>query len=144
MIEYLGERLFVRGSLRLREGGYQWSEHFVDDVAGDKRWLSVEEDPDLELVLWTELKGTDLTPSNRTLTYDGVEYHREEHGTAQFASEGTTGLNASGTMEYADFTASKGRQLSFERFEGGAWEVALGERVPTGTLTIYPGSEPSQ
>lgn len=141
MVEYLGERLFVRGSLRLREGGYQWSEHFVDDMDGARRWLSVEEDPDLEVVLWNELKGTDLAPNARTLTHEGVEYRRDEHGTAGFTSEGTTGLGTTGQVEYVDFEAKGGRYLSFERFEGGSWEVALGERVPTGTLTVYPGSD---
>lgn len=139
MVELLGEKLFVRGSLRLREGGYHWSEHFVDDLEGTRRWLSVEEDPDLEVVLWTELKDTGLTPNQKIITYDGVEYRRDEHGTAQFASEGTTGLQASGQVEYADFAGSKGRYLSFERFDGGKWDAAAGEKVPPGTLTIYPG-----
>lgn len=141
MVEYLGERLFVRGSLRLREGGYQWSEHFIDDMDGARRWLSVEEDPDLEVVLWNELKGTDLLPNARTLTHDGVEYRRDEHGTANFTSEGTTGLGSTGQVEYVDFEAKGGRYLSFERFDGGSWDVALGERVPSGTLTVYPGSD---
>lgn len=141
MVEYLGERLFVRGSLRLREGGYQWSEHFIDDMDGARRWISVEEDPDLEVVLWNELKGTDLKPSERVVTHEGVEYRRDEHGTAEFTSEGTTGLGQTGQVEYVDFEAKGGRYLSFERFEGGSWEVALGERVPNGTLTVYPGSD---
>lgn len=143
MVELLGERLFVRGSLRLREGGYQWSEHFIDDLDDTRRWLSVEEDPDLEVVIWTELKDTGLTPNQKIITYDGVEYRRDEHGTAQFASEGTTGLGASGQVEYADFEASKGHYLAFERFDGGRWETAAGERVPPGTLTIYPGGSAS-
>ncbi|PSL08338.1 uncharacterized protein DUF4178 [Haloactinopolyspora alba] len=146
MVEFLGEQMFVRGSLRLREGGYRWSEHFLDamtDAAGSRRWLSVEEDPDLEVVVWTELKGTDLQPSAKVLTHDGIEYRRDEHGTATFASEGTTGLGATGGVEYVDFEGPGGRYLSFERFDGGEWEAGLGEKVPAGTLTIYPGSDGS-
>lgn len=144
MVELLGQRLFVRGSLRLREGGYRWAEHFLDDVGGPdgtRRWLSVEEDPDLEVVVWSELKGSELRPDSAVLTHDGVEYRRDERGTASFASEGTTGLGATGQVEYVDFEASGGRYLSFERFDGGEWEVGLGERVTTGTLTVYPGSD---
>lgn len=141
MVELLGQQMFVRGSLRLREGGYHWSEHFLDDVGSTRRWLSVEEDPDLEVVVWTELKGTDLQPSAKVLTHDGVEYRRDEHGTATFTSEGTTGLGASGKVEYVDFEASGGRYLAFERFDGGEWEAGLGERVPAGALTVYPGSD---
>ncbi|MEV1006014.1 DUF4178 domain-containing protein [Streptomyces sp. NPDC049881] len=149
MVEYLGEQLFVRGSLRLSEGGFSWSEHFVDAMNGTdagRRWISVEEDPDLEVVLWTEYTGADLTPSERTLTVEGVEYHRTEHGTATYRSEGTTGLAATGRVEYADYEGPRGRSLSFERFPGaggaaGSWEASLGERVPNGTLTIYPGGD---
>lgn len=143
MVELLGERLFVRGSLRLREGGYQWSEHFLDDVGGSRSWLSVEEDPDLQVVKWIRLRDSGLLPSAQTLSHDGVEYRKDEHGTAQFVSEGTTGLGSTGRVEYVDFEGPRGRFLSFERFEGGEWEVASGERVPPGTLTVYPGSDPA-
>ncbi len=152
MVDLLGQRLFVRGSLRLREGGYRWSEHFLDGMddmadmtgaAGTRRWLSVEEDPDLEVVIWTELKRTDLRPDAEVLTHDGVEYRRDESGTATFASEGTTGLGSSGRVEYADFEGPGGRYLSFERFDGGEWEAGLGERLPAGSLTVYPGSDGS-
>ncbi|UED86574.1 DUF4178 domain-containing protein [Streptomyces profundus] len=152
MVEYLGERLFVRGSLRLTEGGFTWSEHFVDpmddgpDAAPGHRWISVEEDPDLEVTLWTEYRGEqELLPSQKTLTVDGVTYHRSEHGTATYRAEGTTGLGDTGRVEYADFEAPGGRGLAFERFLGAAgrgnWEVSLGERVPRGTLVIYPGGD---
>ncbi|WP_461036495.1 DUF4178 domain-containing protein [Streptomyces mayteni] len=152
MVEYLGERLFVRGSLRLSEGGFSWSEHFVDAMDGTaegKRWISVEEDPDLEVVMWREYLGEPrLLPTEPTLTVAGVAYRRTEHGTAGYRSEGTTGLAPTGRVEYADYEGPGGRALAFERFlnergvdgQGvGDWEASLGERVPTGTLTIYPG-----
>ncbi|XVQ12710.1 DUF4178 domain-containing protein [Spirillospora sp. CA-255316] len=142
MVEYLGVRYFVRGSVRLREGGFTWSEHLLDadTIEGTKVWISVEEDPDLEVVWWTELDAGDLLPDKRTLTVDGVEYRRDEHGTADYTSEGTTGVGDGGRVEYVDYEASGGRYLSFERYGGGAWEAGTGERVPNGTLTIYPGS----
>ncbi|TDC74287.1 DUF4178 domain-containing protein, partial [Streptomyces hainanensis] len=78
-----------------------------------------------------------------TLTVDGVAYRRTEHGTAGYRSEGTTGLGATGRVEYADYEGPGGHALAFERFldgrGAGSWEASLGERVPTGTLTIYPG-----
>ncbi|REE95994.1 uncharacterized protein DUF4178 [Thermomonospora umbrina] len=147
LVEYLGVRYFVRGSVRLREGGYTWSEHLLDadgadtadTVAGTKVWVSVEEDPDLEVVWWTERDAAGLTPDQPTLTLDGVEYRRDEHGTADYRTEGTTGLGDTGRVEYVDYEGPGGRYLSFERFGGGAWEAGTGERVPTGTMTIYPG-----
>ncbi|GAA2075880.1 DUF4178 domain-containing protein [Actinomadura alba] len=142
MVEYLGVRYFVRGSVRLREGGFTWDEHLLDadTTAGHKVWVSVEEDPDLEVVWWTEAEIGELVPDQPTITFDGVEYRRDEHGTAGYRTEGTTGLGQDGRVEYADYEASGGRFLSFERFNGGAWEAGTGERVPRGTMTIYPGS----
>ncbi len=140
MVEYLGQRFFVRGTLRLREGGYQWSEHFLDDVEGTKRWLSVEEDPDLQVVMWTELPDSGLLPTEKAIVLEGVEYRRVEHGTAQFQSQGTTGLGTAGRVEYVDYEAPGGKFLAFERFEGGRWEAGVGDLVPHGALTIYPSS----
>lgn len=147
MVEYLGRRSFVRGSLRLREGGFTWAEHFLDDPGGDaadRYWLSVEEDPDLEVVMWTALVDSDLRPSAKAITVEGTEYRRVEHGVADYRSEGSTGLGDAGRMEYADYEASGGRYLAFEKFltpDGqGRWEASLGERIPAGTLTVYPGS----
>jgi uncharacterized protein DUF4178 len=142
MVEYLGVRYFVRGSVRFTQGGFTWSEHLLDaDTAGGgKVWISVEEDPDLEVVWWTAKDVGELTPDKETLTYEGVRYRRDEHGTADYRGEGTTGVGDSGRVEYVDYEGPGGRYLSFERFGGGEWEAGTGERVPTGTLTIYPGS----
>lgn len=147
MVEYLGTRYFVRGSLRLREGGFTWDEHLLEadtaaDGSGDaaKVWISVEEDPDLEVVWWTERDLGKQAPDQPTITYDGVEYRLDERGGADYRSEGSTGLGEGGRVEYADYAASGGRYLSFERFGGGRWEAGTGERVPRGALTIYPGS----
>lgn len=145
MVEYLGRQYFVRGSLRLREGGFTWSEHILDaDTDGQKTWISVEEDPDLEVVWWTERDADELLPDKKNITFEGVEYSRVEHGTADYKSEGTTGVAASGRVEYVDYEASGNRYLAFERFlgedGGGSWEASTGDRVPNGSLTIYPGS----
>ncbi|MDT0321793.1 DUF4178 domain-containing protein [Streptomyces millisiae] len=152
MVDYLGERLFVRGSLRLAEGDYRWSEHFVDAMNGTsagRRWISVEAEVDLEVVMWHEYRGAvPLLPGQPTITVDGVTYHHKEHGTAGYLSEGTTGLPPTGRVEYVDYEGPDGRGLAFEHFLNepgldargqGRWEASLGERVPPGTLTIYPG-----
>jgi hypothetical protein len=147
MVEYLGTRYFVRGSLRLREGGFTWDEHLLQADTAEtgtgeaaKVWISVEEDPDLEVVWWTERDLGGLTPDQPAITFDGVEYRLDERGGADYRSEGSTGLGEGGRVEYADYAAAEGRYLSFERFGGGRWEAGTGERVPRGALTIYPGS----
>ncbi len=137
MIDYADQLYFVRGSLRLTEGGYSWSEHFLDDARGDRVWVSVEEDPDLEVVFWRE---TDLVtePGGKSMEVGGVTYRKDEDGTARYTSEGTTTLAERGSVDYVDYEGPDGKALSFERFDGGKWEAGLGESVPLPALRVYP------
>jgi Domain of unknown function (DUF4178) len=137
MIDYGDQLYFVRGSLRLTESGYTWSEHFLDDARGARMWVSVEEDPDLEVYLWRE---TDLVdaPGGKTMEVGGVTYTKEEDGTARYTSEGTTTVAESGSVEYVDYEGPDGKALSFERFDGGKWEAGLGEEIPLPALRVYP------
>ncbi|MFD6097422.1 DUF4178 domain-containing protein [Nocardiopsis flavescens] len=139
MIDWGTERTWIRGTLRLSQGGYVWAEHFLE-VEGGKRWLSTEEDPDLEMALWTGRPDLDLTPHGKTIELEGTTYHLDEKGSGSYRSEGTTGLKAQGGFDYADYEARDGSLLSFERFDHGPWEASTGTKVAEGTFTIYPGS----
>ncbi|ASU56681.1 MULTISPECIES: DUF4178 domain-containing protein [Nocardiopsis] len=139
MIDWGTERTWIRGTLRLSEGGFTWSEHFLE-VEGGKRWLSVEEDPDVELALWTGRPDLDIIPQGKSIELEGTVYRLQEKGTGSYRSEGTTGLKASGGLDYADYESDDGRLLSFERFDHGRWEASTGTKVAPGTFTIYPGS----
>lgn len=139
MIDWGNERTWIRGTLRLSEGGYVWSEHFLE-VEGGKRWLSVEEDPDVELALWTGRPDLTMVPQGKSIELEGVTYKLEEKGSGSYRSEGTTGLKAEGGMDYADYESSDGQLLAFERFDHGSWEVSTGEKIHAGTFTIFPGS----
>lgn len=138
MIEYGDTLYFVRGSLRLTEGGSTWSEHFLDDARGKRCWISVEEDPDLEIVMWHE---TDLVaaPEGKTVMIEGVTYTKVEDGKAKYRSEGTTTVAEQGRVEYYDYEGPDGKALSFERFDDSEkWEVGLGESLSTIALKVYP------
>jgi hypothetical protein len=139
IVEIRGRSHAVRGTLRFAEGDWGWAEHLLDDAAGHKVWLSVEEDPDLELVLWTEVPTATVQPGPPTVDFDGRRYTRDESGHARYTSTGTTGLNATGTVEYHDYAAPDGARLNFERYGGSAnWEVGRGERLHRAELLIYP------
>jgi hypothetical protein len=141
LVEVRGQTYTVRGSLTLTEGGWSWSEHLLDDAGGDKIWMSVEEDPDLEVVLWREVRAVTVKPGAKTVDLDGRRYVSDESGRATFAGVGTTGLAATGTMRYHDYEAADGTLLSFERFgDDSSWEVGRGERVRRHDLRIYPQS----
>jgi hypothetical protein len=136
LVELRGETFAVRGTLRLSQSGFEWTENFLDTGTGRKAWLSVEDDPDLEVVLWHELTGVTLTPGPDALELDGRRYHSDEAGSAEFSSTGTTGLNQRGSMRYHDYEAGDER-LSFEDF-GSGWESARGEVLARSEYRIYP------
>lgn len=138
ILEYLGQSFAVRGSVQYTEGPYRWTEHYLDDAAGARRWISVEDDPDLEVVMWTALTDHDLNPDNKTVMHGGMQYARYERGSAIYTATGTTGLQASGRVEYVDYRAPNDRRISCESFGGVGWEAAIGEVIPSGVLTIYP------
>lgn len=140
IVEIHGHSWSVRGTLALREGSFEWSEHLIDDADGEKRWLSVEQDPDLVLVVWTEAPQPDVSPGPRSLQWEGRRYTKEESGSAEFRSEATTGLDESGVVRYHDYTGEGESLLSFEDYGNtGKWEAATGERLNRYDLRIYPG-----
>ncbi|WP_232330450.1 DUF4178 domain-containing protein [Nocardia fusca] len=140
IVDIFGETYTVRGSLRLKEGGYQWSEHLLDTARGTRKWLSVEEDPDLELVLWTETPGVPAA-GGEEIEYDGKTFRLDESGRAQYVGEATTGLTPSGTVAYHDYAAADGTRLSFEDFgESGKKEAAIGQVLYRSAIMIYPQS----
>lgn len=133
-----GKELVVRGSLRFDEDGFRWDEHLLDDAAGTRRWLSVEDDEGLECVLWERLEGTALQPDGPEVEHEAVAYRQDERGSAHYQAEGTTGTGAAGESDFVDYVAPGGRRLSFERYGGTDWEVSRGEVVSPSSITVWP------
>lgn len=140
MVDYQGALYFVRGSLRLTEGGSSRAEHVLDDTRdtrGARCWISTSENPELEVVLWRESDAV-AEPTGEEMEVDGLRYRLDERGRARYRSEGTTSVAEQGTVEYVAYTADGEHWLSFERFDGGPWETGLGEAVVLSALRVYP------
>ena len=143
LLDYLGDgkTYAVRGTITCTEGVYTWKEHLIDTGTGTKRWLSVEEDEgDVTVIAWTAVNMSEVEVVGKRLRFGGVEYKLDEDGVAQYRTDGSTGLPAAGSVEYADYEAAGDRYFARERFDRGSWEAATGELVHAGFLTIYPGS----
>lgn len=134
-----GRDFIVRGSIRFEQDGFVWHEHFLDDLEL-KRWLSVEDDEGLEIVLWEPLKAAELAPGSPSIDHAGVTYGLDEHGRARFTAQGTTGTGPAGEVEYYDYQAGEAR-LAFERYGSGEWIASLGRVIGEHTLDVYPGSD---
>jgi hypothetical protein len=136
VVHFEGSDYLVRGSLHFDEEGFVWQEHLLDDASG-RRWLSVEDDEELELVMWERLVAPELTPGAAQLAHDGATYQLDEHGHATYRAQGTTGTPATGQAEYYDYIDGA-RRLSFERYSGDTWEVSVGTVINERSLDIYP------
>jgi hypothetical protein len=139
VIRFDGRDFIVRGSIRFEQDGFEWQEHFLDDVEV-KRWLSVEDDEGIEIGYWVGVKGGDLQPGPKTLDYEGRTYELDEKGSARFSAVGTTGTGPNGRVEYYDYESGDAL-LAFERYGDGDWEMATGRTVGEYELDIYPGSD---
>jgi hypothetical protein len=137
IVQYEMEDLIIRETYRLTEGGFSWQEHRADNG----RWLSVEDDDELEVAWYETIDAPALTPGAPELTHDGATYRRKEHGRATFASERQDGERRSGTVEYYDYADGQ-RRLGFERYaDDASWEVSVGRVInPHAELDIYPST----
>ncbi|GAC80511.1 protein of unknown function [Gordonia malaquae] len=136
MVEIRGTTYAVRGTMTLTQDGFSWVEHFIDTGTGSKAWISVEDDPDLEVVLWQEQKGVTVVPGEITVDLDGRRYRFDEAGSARFSSLGTTGVAGTGRMAYQDYEAGDER-LTFEDY-GFGWECGKGQVLHHSEYRVYP------
>lgn len=133
-----GHDFMVRGTITLDQDGFVWWEHHLDDVS-IRRWLSVEDDEELELCLWEGVLAPELAPGAASLNHGGAAYALAEQGRAHYTSAGATGTAPTGEMEFYDYAAGD-RRLSFERYGGETWEVSVGTVVNERSLDIYPSA----
>ncbi|MEU4401458.1 DUF4178 domain-containing protein [Micromonospora orduensis] len=144
----LGDRVRIRqreyvvsGTIRLVEGDWSWVQHLLDDGSGGRRRLSVEDGPELELVLWTAEPGATVSPGAPTIDLDGRRYTWSETGQARYTAIGETGLPSAGTMRYHDYQAGGSARLSFEAYGEESWRVARGDLLDPADLAIRPADE---
>ncbi|GGK67995.1 membrane protein [Sphaerisporangium melleum] len=144
IVDRQGLRARVLGALHLSWQGEQWTEYLLEEAVGHYQWLSVEErqgqgpddPPHLEVYLWTPVPTQGMVPAKSMLIMDGVEFHPIERGTVTFRSEGTTGYPERGLGDFADYRATDGRLLSFDRVQGQPWTAAYAQPLAPGSINV--------
>ncbi len=143
-IDCQGVRTRVLGAMYLSWQGNQWTEYLLDDGSRRYQWLSIEtrpglnpgDPPHLEVLLWTPVPTEGMIPAKTTLSVEGVEFFPVDRGTAAFRSEGVTSMPERGLLDFADYRASDGRLLSFDRPQGQPWTSSYAQPLPPGSITI--------
>ncbi|MFD1543592.1 DUF4178 domain-containing protein [Nonomuraea guangzhouensis] len=149
-IEVHGSPARVLGAMYVSWQGTQWTEYRLRDGSRRTQWLSVEvlqgtaegEPSHLEVLVWTEVPTEGMIPAKSMLIMEGVEFHPLERGTAAFRSEGNTGYPERGLLDFADYRASDGRLLSFERVQGSRWTASYARPLPPGSISIVSRATP--
>ncbi|MEU7652552.1 DUF4178 domain-containing protein [Micromonospora taraxaci] len=131
----------VSGTIRLVEGDWSWVQHLLDDGSGTHQRLSVEDGPEVELVLWTAEPGASVTPGAPSIALGGRRYTWTETGQARYTAIGETGLPSAGIVRYHDYQGGGGARLSFEAYGEEGWRVARGDLLDPADLTIRPTTE---
>lgn len=144
-VRYDGPWYKVNGKVSYREGKYEWVEYRFKNIDNRvKAWLCIEKDEGEWLVtLWHDvnLVAADLpaSPSDQFVIYDGEKYLFSESGQAGYKVEGETDLeHDSGSVEYFDYEGRSGAMLSYERYDGGVWEVSAGVKCNIDDIEDFP------
>ena len=139
IVSYLGSDYMDEGHLEYDEDGWTWDTFMLKD-GGDVKWLSVEWDDELEVVLWTELEDFEIDAHPpETIEYQGEVFTREESGGASVTRHGQTRRRNDVRMEYFEYEGANDSLLSVEKW-GSDIEVSLGQPLNPYGLDIYPGS----
>ena len=143
IVEYDLAEYKVIGKLIYEEGGYLWYDYHLFD--GQKHlWLGAEDDDELEIGLYKKLDVNHqlyVQLQNETpkkLTYEGKEYTLIEGGKANIRAEGRVGAKTGQRVQYWDYEASNGSEISVERW-GNELEISIGQEVKESLLEYYPG-----
>lgn len=138
IVQYEGADWVVEGRLTYNESGFTWQEYLLQD--GDTiRWLSVEEDDQVEVEWLETVKGLEISDvPPRQITYAGITYQRESMGTARMTRTGTTLNRRAELCHYFDYSGPNQAVLSIENW-GDEYEVTAGYRIRPSALTLLPG-----
>ena len=140
IVSYFGDDYIVDGRLDFWEDGYTWVTYMLVD--GDQvKWLSAEEDDQLEVTLWEEVDDIVLNDAPEFIEYRGMNFRMTERGSARVTQKGRTKNKTGLNVEYFEYEAQGDEWLlSVERYSG-SYEVSFGKQIRPEALEILPGDQ---
>ncbi|MBD2461935.1 DUF4178 domain-containing protein [Oscillatoria sp. FACHB-1407] len=138
IVQYEGADWVVEGQLTYNSQGYVWLEYLLQD-ADQIRWLSVEEDDQVEICWLKPLAGLEIsrTPPQQ-ITVANVVFQLEESGTAQMTHLGATLNRQAQHCRYFDYSGADHQILSVEDWDGDI-EITIGHKIRPSALLLLPG-----
>ncbi len=136
-----------------RQGSSRWFE-LECDRGGNKVWLDIEDDDDLELAIAVKkLKLPDIDVTSKDLermdddergqiNYNGKVFRMDDSDRAEFCRDGDESNPED--MYYWDFETKAGDEfIGVERWSDGSFSVTLSHKVKPFQITVFSVSGPS-
>ena len=132
-----GDEFVVERCGRFEDSAGGWLEHRLSSNAlGSSLWLEVPADPDAAVVVYQRSDFVGEEPDGRDeIEHDGVRYPLLTSGVATYRTMERSAAPKRGQLEYYEYAAGEYR-VSFERREGGAWEVSAGEEIAAAAIEL--------
>ncbi len=138
IVSFLGTDYMVEGEVKYNQEGYTWKEYMLVD-GEDIRWLCVEQDDQLEVSFWEQIKDLQVMPPvEENLEYEGTMYRMFERGQARAEQRGETGRKQKHKVKFWEFEGNDGEYLAVEKW-GSEIEVSKGRDIEPDMLDILPG-----
>lgn len=141
IVSHFGTDYIIEGRLDYWDDGDTWVTYRLVD-GDDEVWLAVEQDDDLDVSLWREVK--DLRPTNpmpEFLEYRGQRLRMVERGEARVNQQGKVARKTGVNLKYYEYEGDDDAMISVEDWGSGDVEVFWGEEVNPAGLDILPGDK---
>lgn len=133
-LSYRGVDSRIFGVLSFGNTHAVWHDYLAEHAAGQWWRFGVDTDRGMQLSAY-EPQNLAIEPGPETIVHDGQSYQLVESGQANYRSAGQTGQRPDGHYEYFDY--AQGQVLiSFERFDYGPWQTAIGHAVDPSAVTV--------
>ncbi len=142
IVTYRLQQFQVVGVLAYNDEGWRWIAYQLEDADGERVWLAVEQDDELEVGFYKRIKLPLNGPPGRTLTYEGKTFYLQEKSDAQITrSEGQAGVPTGAWVDYWEYADDEEEEyLSVEKWANDEYEVSLGRSIDHRQLELLPGS----
>ena len=139
VVVHMDTTYMVEQRITYHQQGFFWFDYRLDDGEGEKAWLSVADDDDLEVAFFHPVDLVVDTPPGNSLEWDGVTYRLRESGQVD-AKIDRAGSESRTVVDSWDFEGPGGKLLGVQRWGEDEIEVAVGRSIRPVEVDLLPGS----
>ncbi|QPC47803.1 DUF4178 domain-containing protein [Mangrovibacillus cuniculi] len=129
----------VVGVMTYRQNRYEWKAYQLENVSGTK-WLSVEQDDELEVGIYEKIKLRLTEPLPEEITHSRRTYYFDERGVARVTGQGRSQAVTGQECRYAGYTDEEEENYLSVEIWGSEIEVSAGYGIEPYEIKILAGT----